>query len=118
MVLSLPRRLRSEGKLRFMTAIAAILLKPRASRLPVSIRTGILDEDGRPVPVKIVNITIYGFMAETAAAVSPGELIGLALPDETMTAEVRWADGRRFGAQFTPPIRTATLARLLSRWSA
>jgi hypothetical protein len=50
--------------------------------------------------------------------VSPGELIGLALPDETMTAEVRWADGRRFGAQFTPPIRTATLARLLSRWGA
>jgi hypothetical protein len=99
-------------------AEAAILLKPRAARLPVSIRTGIVDEDGRPAPVRIVNITIYGFMAETEAPVTPGELIGFALADETMTAEVRWADGRRFGAQFTPPIRTATLARLLSRWSA
>ena len=98
-------------------ANAAILLKPRAARLPVSIRTGIVDEDGKPVPVKIVNITIYGFMAETDAPVSPGELIGLALPDDTMIAEVRWSDGRRFGAQFAPPIRTATLARLLSRWS-
>jgi hypothetical protein len=101
-----------------MTANAAILLKARPARLPVSIRTGMLDDEGRQAAVRIVNITIYGFMAETAGPVSPGELIGLALPDETMIAEVRWADGRRFGAQFTPPIRTATLARLLSRWAA
>jgi hypothetical protein len=99
-------------------ADASILLQPRAARLPVSIRTAILDEDGQPVPARIVNVTIYGFMAETTAAVSPGDLIGLALADETMVAEIRWSDGRRFGAQFTPPLRTATLARLLSRWSA
>lgn len=96
-------------------AAPSILLTPRASRLPVSVVAGLVCE-GVTTPVAIVNLTPYGFMAETEAKLRPGQIATLTLPDEgEVEAEVRWCTGGRFGASFIRPLRTFTLARILSR---
>ena len=96
-------------------ASLATLLKPRAARLPVSVRTAFL-ADGESTEVTVVNVTIYGFMAETASPVEIGQAGALVLPSgDELPAEVRWTEGSRFGARFTPAIRTYTLAKILAR---
>lgn len=95
----------------------ATLLKPRASRLKVAVRTRFVC-DGAAAEVTVSNVTVYGFMAETHAAMRSGQIGILALPNgEALKAEIRWAKGNSFGAQFIPPLRTFTLAKILSLYA-
>jgi hypothetical protein len=99
-------------------ASSAILLTPRAARLPVSVEMD-FNVGGRSARVTVVNVTTYGFMAETVAEFSRGECGFLAIPDgERLQAEVKWSESGRFGAQFAPAIPTFTLARILSLYGA
>jgi len=92
----------------------ATLLTPRASRMPVTVKTRFVC-GGAPVDVTVINVTVYGFMAEAEREVRAGEAGILCLPwGEELKAEVRWAQGTRFGAEFVPAIRTFTLAQILS----
>ncbi|HEY0447153.1 MAG TPA: PilZ domain-containing protein [Allosphingosinicella sp.] len=94
--------------------VSHTLLIPRASRLPVRVDAEFVC-GARTVVVTLVNLTTYGFMAETLCELAPGEIGTLALAGgETLTAEVRWCEGDRFGARFTPALRTFILARILS----
>lgn len=92
----------------------ASILTPRAARLPVFVDSVFVAEEARTA-VTLVNVTNYGFMAESGRPICPGQVGTLILPDGSeLTAEIRWAAGNRFGARFAPAIRTFTLGRILA----
>ena len=93
----------------------ATLLTPRASRLPVTVHTRFVC-DGSAATVTVSNVTVYGFKA--TGDFRAGQIGILALPDgEALKAEVRWSKDGEFGAQFIPPLRTFTLAKILSLYA-
>jgi hypothetical protein len=91
----------------------ATLLKPRASRMDVKLSIRFVCE-GVAAPVTLSNVTVYGFMAEGGHSFRQGQIGILALPNEALKAEIRWVRGTQFGAQFIPPLRTFSLAKILT----
>ena len=72
---------------------------PRSPRWDCEVVVPAQDASGRPVPLRISNMSNGGFMAESDARPAIGTVLTFELPGEgKVQAEVRWAIGKRFGA--------------------
>jgi hypothetical protein len=87
----------------------------REQRLYTLFRTGKLVSEAGETICRVRNISPNGFMADVCAAPRPGAAVALELCEgQTHAAEVMWAQGDRFGAQF---LEASPLADLLAHAS-
>ena len=77
----------------------------RYSRFPVSLGARVRELGSTGVEARILNISEYGFMAETDAEFEVGARVWLMLPGrERANAVVKWTAGERLGAEFAEPL--------------
>nr|WP_294169548.1 PilZ domain-containing protein [uncultured Sphingomonas sp.] len=81
-----------------------------APRAPVKADARLRELGTEGAEATVLNISSTGFMAETAGEFAPGARVWLILPGrERANAVVRWADGKRIGAEFAQPINLSGL---------
>lgn len=106
-----------------MTILAELELDPGAGERRSSARRRLhLLTDGTSLssahlPVIIRDLSVTGFLVESSAPLSAGELLAVNLPEAgAVEAIVMWNSGRYFGCKFTRPMPTAVVsaAQLLS----
>jgi hypothetical protein len=77
----------------------------RAAREPVEVDARLRELGSEGTEATVLNISTTGFMAETAGEFAVGARVWLILPArERANAVVRWAEGKRIGAEFAEPI--------------
>ena len=77
----------------------------RAARQSVGIAGTVRELGSEGVDALILDISEIGFMASTEAHFAVGARVWLMLPGrERASAEVKWIDGDRLGAEFAEPI--------------
>lgn len=73
----------------------------QAERRAIRFVAHIAEGAGKALPVKVLNISRTGFMAETGVVLKRGARIAFAAPNgETFSAIVRWAQDGRIGCAF------------------
>jgi hypothetical protein len=86
-----------------------------ADRDDVFHRTTVRMPHGAFASADIVNISLTGLMARTAATIEAGAVVGIALPLlGERAARIVWALGGRIGAEFVEPIAPAHYGPLLA----
>jgi hypothetical protein len=77
----------------------------REARAPIEADVGLRELGHEAVGARLINLSSRGFMAETAALVSPGARVWLTLPGmPRVNALVVWARNGRVGGEFAQPI--------------
>ena len=77
----------------------------RAVREPVEVDARLRELGTEGTEATVLNISTTGFMAETEGEFDVGARVWLILPGwERANAVVRWAEGKRIGAEFAEPI--------------
>jgi hypothetical protein len=72
--------------------------------------------EGKLTPVTILDLSIYGFRAETTGLFQPGMQVWLKLPSlEAMLATIAWTDDVRIGAEFVQPLHLAVVERIVAQ---
>ena len=73
---------------------------PRGSRWAVDHDVVARDAAGRECRIRIANLSNGGFMAESNSILGIGAVLTLDMPgDGRVQAQIRWAIGKRFGAE-------------------
>ena len=73
----------------------------REPRVPVTADMPLRALGQNAVPARLINLSSHGFMAETAALISPGSRVWLTLPGATrVNALIVWARDGRVGGEF------------------
>lgn len=100
----------------FRMATAPFIIESRrAPRDVVSFRAPLDGPSGARETALVVDISPYGFMSRTSAALQPGDLIALKLPVVGMTpARVVWSLGGRVGGEFIAPINDTLYPKMLA----
>ena len=76
-----------------------------AAREPVEVDARLRELGTEGTEATVLNISTTGFMAESAGEFAVGARVWLILPGrERANAVVRWAEGKRIGAEFAEPI--------------
>jgi hypothetical protein len=76
-----------------------------APREPVEVDARVRELGSEGSEATVLNISTTGFMAETDGEFAVGARVWLILPGrERANAVVRWAEGKRIGAEFAEPI--------------
>ncbi|SEM50926.1 PilZ domain-containing protein [Sphingomonas gellani] len=87
----------------------------REHRDEVHHRTRGTGPDGRPLTLVVVNLSPSGLMVRCEADYAVGDSILVQLPlVGTVTAEIRWALGGRFGCRMEPAIPAGRYYAVLS----
>ena len=74
----------------------------REPRVPIAAEVPLRELGRNSVPAKLVNLSSRGFMAETAALISPGARVWLSLPGlSRVNALVVWARNGHVGGEFS-----------------
>ena len=82
----------------------------RDERHPVEIDARLRELGMEGTEAKVLNLSVLGFMAETAAEFEVGARIWLLLPGrDRASAVVRWIEGDRLGAEFAEPVPVETM---------
>lgn len=77
----------------------------RAVREPVEVDARLRELGTEGTEATVLNISTTGFMAESEGEFAVGARVWLILPGrERANAVVRWAEGKRIGAEFAEPI--------------
>ena len=77
----------------------------RAVRQPVDIEGTVRELGEEGVEAQVLDISPMGFMASSEAHFAVGARVWLILPGrDRASAEVKWIDGDRLGAEFAEPI--------------
>jgi hypothetical protein len=77
----------------------------RAPRAPLAAEIPLRELGTTAVEAKLINISSFGFMAETEADIAAGSRVWLTLPGASrVNALVVWARGGRLGGEFSEPI--------------
>lgn len=85
-------------------------MQPRA---PVDLDAHVREMGATGSEARLVNISVKGFMAETAAEFEVGARIWLILPGrERASAIVRWTAVGKLGAEFAEPLSEEALAQI------
>lgn len=70
--------------------------------------------DGTRLPINVLNVSRYGFMAEGAAMFARGDGVTLRLQDGAIfPATISWARDERIGAAFVVPLVSEDLVKLI-----
>jgi hypothetical protein len=70
----------------------------------------VLLPDDREIEVHVRNISHDGFMAEASESLCEGTCFGIEIPGRGIVrAEVRWVEGKAFGAHFLAPIKIRSI---------
>ena len=86
----------------------------RAERFDVNLAATIVRLDGTRWPVRVLNVSRYGFMAEGTGACARGDALSLRLHDgSTFPAHVSWSRDDRAGAAFVGPLASEDLIKLI-----
>lgn len=84
----------------------------RYVRTPVELEARVRELGATGVEARILNLSEFGFMAETGGEFEVGTRVWLILPGrERANALVRWVAGDRLGAEFAEPISLEGLPR-------
>lgn len=76
-----------------------------ATREPVEVDARLRELGTEGTEATVLNISTTGFMAETAGEFAVGARVWLIIPGrDRANAVVRWAEGKRIGAEFAEPI--------------
>jgi hypothetical protein len=68
------------------------------------------------VDARLINISSFGFMAETGADIAPGSRVWLKLPGHSqVNALIVWAKGGRLGGEFAAPIDPLLVLQAIGR---
>lgn len=82
----------------------------RPLRIPLSLKTSVRADGGRPADIHLRNISAMGFMGETSAHLPAGTGVTVKLPGAGLCrATVRWSIGHRIGARFGERIDMAAV---------
>jgi hypothetical protein len=77
----------------------------RFSRLPVELEARVRELGTEGVEARVLNISEFGFMAETDGDFEVGMRVWLMLPGRgRANAVVKWIAGEKIGAEFATPI--------------
>ncbi len=77
----------------------------REPRVPIEADVGMRELGHEAVGARLINLSSRGFMAETAALISPGARVWLTLPGlARMNALVVWARDGRIGGEFAQAV--------------
>ena len=98
-----------------MATAPFIIESRRAPRDVVSFRAPLDGPSGARSTALVVDISPFGFMSRTSAALQPGDLIAVKLPVVGMCpARVVWSLGGRVGGEFITPIASDIYPRMLA----
>ena len=96
----------------------AILPTPegrRAERRIVNLAASLREPGASLADAEVVNLSVTGFAAESAAQVETGSHVWLKLPGlEPVNSRVVWVDGCKAGFQFVTPLHPSTLDLVLA----
>lgn len=97
-------------------ATAPLLVESRrAPRDVVSFRAPLDGPSGERSTSLVVDVSPYGFMCRTTAALQAGDLIAIKLPVVgSNAARVVWSLGGRIGAEFISPIPSEAYPKMLA----
>jgi len=77
----------------------------RAPRVDTRFNASLIDSDGNPVAVVVIDISKEGCRLETDGILKIGEKVQLQVPKYgTFPAQIRWAVGNEAGAVFLEPV--------------
>lgn len=87
----------------------------RMARACVSLRATMEEIGSKGVKAEILNLSIDGFMAETAGPFRTGSYVWVKLPGlGPMSAKIIWSRGGRFGGRFTAPFAQSEYRMLVA----
>ncbi|WP_326523316.1 PilZ domain-containing protein [Sphingomonas sp.] len=84
-------------------------------RRAVLLDARVRDRSAARFSIRVVDLSMTGFRAETAFGVRPGTLIWITLPGlQGLEAEVAWHRGEYIGAAFRQPLHPAVFDHIVS----
>lgn len=88
-------------------------------RVPIAFATHLREYGTEAVDARLINISAHGFMADIDGDFAPGTRVWLMLPGrKRANALVKWASGRRIGAEFAEEIDPLSVLAAAGRRAA
>lgn len=82
----------------------------RAVRLDARVR----DRGAARFAIRVLDLSMTGFRAETAFTIRPGSLVWITLPGlQGLEAEIAWQRGDHIGAAFRTPLHAAVFEHIV-----
>lgn len=86
----------------------------RTLRKAVTLRARLRDRGATRFDIKILDLSLTGFRAETAYRLNPGTLVWVSLPGlASLEAEVAWQEREHVGCKFDTPLHPAVFDHIV-----
>lgn len=83
-------------------------------RLPTKLDAKLRDRSGTRCNVRVVDLSLTGFRAETLSTLHPGTTVWVTLPGlQGLEATIAWQRGEHIGAAFVRPLHAAVFDHIV-----
>lgn len=83
-------------------------------RLPTKLDARLRDRTGTRGTIRVVDLSLTGFRAETASTLRTGTVVWVTLPGlQSLEATIAWQRGEHIGAAFVRPLHAAVFDHIV-----